>query len=86
MSDKPRQFWIATEGTLGRNESGGSMYIAHTLVKSPKKSDIHVIDKSAFDTAVKALKEFARGESQWMDGVECMHKARETLKALGVEL
>ena len=38
--------------------------------------------KSQLGIAREALKEFALGESQFMDGVECMHKAREALKEI----
>lgn len=47
---------------------------------------IKMVEHSAYMTAVEALKEFAKGESQWMDGVECMHMAREALQKLGVKI
>lgn len=53
MSDKPRDFWIATESSITKNASGGTMYFSHTFIKNPEPTDIHVIEKSAFD----ALKE-----------------------------
>lgn len=75
---KGRVWWIVWKS--------GYKNQATVLEEKPKAyndSLTHVIEHSSYQKAVNALKEFALGESQWLDGVECMHKAREVLRELG---
>lgn len=62
MSDsKPREFWIATESSITKNASGGTVYFSHTFIKNPEPTDIHVIEKSAFDSLKKECKRLRKG-------------------------
>lgn len=98
---KPREFWIIKNE---KHHTGLEWYDAfkhrQTFIRTNEKHQIHVIDKSAYDIAVEALKFYAKGEGV-NDGskIECdKHdcwmktsgksgtKARETLKSLGIEL
>lgn len=79
---KPTELWILNEAI----EDNIPNVLKHEPTRHTASDFFHVVDAKAYKAVVKALKEFALGESQFLDGVECMHKARETLRDLGEEI
>jgi len=96
---KGREFYVSVEDSLGKNKSGGDMHVAHTKIKEPTITDIHVIEKSAYIKAVNALKSILKpvtcpacSMEEPAEGVPCYcfeewntyeYKARKALEELG---
>ena len=75
---KPREFWL-----VKAEPESICHYVLYLPPLPPKHEVVHVIEKSAFDKAVHALKHYAiaNGGTHPSGNV-----ARNTLRELGVEL